>query len=128
MKRTPLVHLPTMRHKTKLVTLLFLTAGLLGFCRRNLDPPRHHVSDDKLESIKVGTSMQDVRRTLGPPSFISPSRVFEPEHYPRTPACAATRPTQMWVYYETYSESAAVFFDSTGHVVCHERTLIVIAY
>src|SRR5258708_960932 len=102
-----------MRHKTKLVTLLLLTAGLLGFCRRNLDPPRHHVSDDKLESIKVGMSMQDVRRTLGAPSFISPSRVFEREHYPDNKACAATRPTQMWIYYERNAESATVFFNAS---------------
>lgn len=117
-----------MHHNKRLFTLVFLTAGLLGFCRKNLEPPRHHVSDDRLESIKVGTSTEDVRRGLGSPSFVWSSRVFEGQHYPSTPTCAATRPAQMWVYYENYSPSAAVFFDSTGHVVCHERTLIVIAY
>jgi hypothetical protein len=117
-----------MRHTTKLAILLFLTASVLSYCRRNLDPPRHHVSDKKLESIKVGASMQDVRRMLGEPSFISPSRVFESEHYPTNPACAATRPTQMWVYYERYAESAAVFFNSKGEVVCCERALMIIAY
>jgi hypothetical protein len=117
-----------MRHKIKLVILLFLTASLLSYCRRNFDPPQRHVSDKKLESIKLGASIQDVRRMLGEPSYISPSRVFAPEHYPKNPTCAATRPTQMWVYYERYAESAAVFFNSKGEVVCHERELIIIAY
>jgi hypothetical protein len=117
-----------MRHKMKVVTLLFFVVALLCLCRRSFEPPRHYVSDAKLASVTVGESLQDVRRTLGTPSFIWPSRVFEPQHYPSTPACAALRPTQMWIYYDPNSPSATVFFNAAGHVVCQERALVVIAY
>jgi hypothetical protein len=117
-----------MHHKKTFAILLLLTAGLLGSCRRDLNPPQHHVSDEKLESVKIGASMQEVRRTLGAPSFIWPASVFEPPHYPHSRACAATRPTQMWIYDERNAESATVFFNAAGRVVCHERALMIIAY
>ncbi len=115
-------------HHKKLVMLSFLAISLLGHCKKSPEPTPRHVSNDKLASISADASMSDVQDRLGSPSFVWPSRVFVPQHYPNTPACAVAQPRQMWVYYERNSPSGAVFFDARDKVVCHERILIVIAY